>query len=121
VFVRVQPDEDGWGTEIPKVVLVVEPADIHLARDFSGQFLVYDENFERIENLELDVRLDGLRGAVSVAEDKDRWPQGQVLAVGAGWEVGPDPRHDPDYYLDDAELARRYLEEEEYELGGESS
>jgi len=33
LFVRVEPDEDGWGTEITNVVLVVEPADIHLARD----------------------------------------------------------------------------------------
>lgn len=112
LFVRVEPDENGWGTEITKVVLVVEPSDIHLARDIRGHFLVYDEHFERIENLDLDVTLDGIRGAVSVAEDKHRWPPENIIAAGNGWQVGPDPRDAQDYYLDDDELADDYEDDD---------
>jgi len=117
LFVRVQPDEDGWGTEISsteisKVVLVVDPEDIHPERDDARQFLVYDESFQRIDNLDLDVRLDGIRDAVSVAEDRHRWPEGQIVALGDDWEVGPDPRHDPVYYLSDVELAECYPDDE---------
>lgn len=43
----VEPTEDGWGTEITKVVLVVNPEQMPLARDATGHFLVYDENFDR--------------------------------------------------------------------------
>lgn len=102
LFVRVQPDEEGWGTTTPMVVLVTDPEHMPLARDVSGHFLVYDENFERIGNLDLDVRLDGIRGAVSVAEDKGAWPDHQhIIALGEKWLTGPDPRLDPDYYLGD--------------------
>ena len=110
---RVEPDDDGWGTEITKVVLVVEPEDIPLARDDTGHFLVYDEDFDRIQNLATDIRLDGIRGAVSVAEDKHRWPGEHLLSTDTGWELGPDPRLHPHYYDDDpAEDAAEEVDED---------
>jgi len=93
LFVRVQPDDDGWGTETPMVLLVTDPQHMRLARDWSGHYLVYDENFEPIDNLDLDVKLDGIRGAVSVAEDKRDWPDHEhIVVLGKGWITGPDPR-----------------------------
>lgn len=112
LFVRVEPDEDGWGTEITKVVLVVNPEEIPLARDLRGHFLVYDENFDQLDNLDTDVRLDGIRGAVSVAEDKHRWPHEQLVSMTEAWSLGPDPRSDPDYHLTDEELAAKYPDDE---------
>lgn len=112
VFVRVQPDADGWGTEIPKVIVVVGPDSIDLAHDENG-FVVYNELFERVPDR--DVLFDGnLRGAVSVAEDKRSWPKEQLGSYGGGWKAGPDPREDEgDYYLDDDERAARYPDEYE--------
>ena len=48
------------------------------------------------------MKLDGIRGAVSVAEDKRDWPDHEhIVVLGKGWITGPDPRSDPDYYLGD--------------------
>jgi hypothetical protein len=103
VFVRVEPDADGWGTEITKVVVVVDPDSIELARDERGQFLVYDAEFQPVARSGMGERLDGLSAAVSVAEDRHRWPEEHLVSVGEGpgWEVGPDPRDGPFYYEDD--------------------
>jgi hypothetical protein len=70
--VRVEPDEDGWGTEITKVIVVVEPDDLSLARDDRRHFLVYDSRFEPVPLSRQDEPLDGLRSAVSVPEDRHR-------------------------------------------------
>lgn len=112
LFVRVEPDEDGRGTKITKVVLVVTPEQIPLARDMTGHFLVYDESFERVVNLDTDVRLDCIRGAVSVAEDKHRWPAEHLVSMNEDWSLGPDPRVDPDYHLTNEELAAKYPDDE---------
>ena len=112
LFVRVEPDEDGWGTEITKVILVVNPQQVPLARDECGHFLVYDEDFNRVANLDTDVRLDGIRGAVSVAEDKHRWPTEQLLSMNDAWSLGPDPRDDPDYHLTDEEMEAKYPDDQ---------
>ncbi|MEV6341252.1 hypothetical protein AB0M12_41850 [Nocardia vinacea] len=110
VFVRVQDDEDGWDAEISKVVVVVEPEAMDLVRDYDG-FAVYNERFERVPDR--DVLFDGnLRGAVSVAEDRRRWPKEQLASLSKEWKVGPDPREDEgEYYLDEHELAARYPDE----------
>jgi hypothetical protein len=104
VFVRVEPDEDGRGTEITKVIVVVEPDDLNLARDHRGHFLVYDSQFKPIPPSRQYETLDGLRTAVSVAEDRHRWPAENMVAACDGWDTGPDPRHDPFYYAGDDEV-----------------
>jgi len=96
VFVRVEADENGWDTEITKVVTANDTDELHLARDDRGHFRVYDENFEPVND---DLRLDGIRGAVSVAEDRHRWPAKEYPA----WDDGPDPRRYPDLYDNDDE------------------
>ncbi|GAA2710371.1 hypothetical protein ACFY2R_29405 [Micromonospora olivasterospora] len=58
VFVRVEADENGWDTEITKVVTANDADELHLARDDRGHFRVYDENFEPVND---DLRLDGIR------------------------------------------------------------
>lgn len=40
-------------------------------------------------------------GAVYVAEDRHRWPEENIVALGDGWDTGPDPRRVPDYHTDD--------------------
>jgi hypothetical protein len=105
VFVRVEPDDDGWGTEITRVILVTDPGDMRPARDERGHFLVYDHDFELLHGARRDDLIDGLRTADSAASDIHRWPgQGSVISTG-DWETGPDPRRFPDYYLTDEQLA----------------
>lgn len=94
VFVRIEVDEDGWDTEITKVVTANDAEELHLFRDDRGQFRVYDEKFEAVRNDEV---LDGIRGAVSIAEDRHRWPDKAYPA----WDDGLDPRRDPYFYADD--------------------
>jgi hypothetical protein len=107
LYVRVQPDEDGWGTEITKVLLCLDPEDIHLARDARGHFLVYDADGERVSDQdEENFKLDGLRTAVSVAEDRHRWPEESVVSMTDDWELGPDLRRDPEF-CEDEDTARR--------------
>ncbi|MFJ9371479.1 hypothetical protein ACIRRA_44760 [Nocardia sp. NPDC101769] len=107
VFVRVQDDEDGWDAEISKVIVVVDPDAMNLARDYEG-FGVYNERFERVPDR--DVLFDGnLRGAVSVAENRQRWPKEQLASLSKEWKAGPYPREDQgEYYLDEDELRDRY-------------
>ncbi|MEV4417854.1 hypothetical protein [Catellatospora sp. NPDC049609] len=93
VFVRVEADENGANTEITKVV-TANDADVLRLALHRGRFVVYDENFEPVND---DLRLDGIRGAVSVAEDRHRWPAKEYPA----WDDGPDPRRYPDLYADD--------------------
>jgi hypothetical protein len=45
-FVRIEVDEDGWDTEITKVVTANDTEELHRARDDRGHFRVYDETFE---------------------------------------------------------------------------
>lgn len=33
-----------------------------------------------------------------MAEDRHHWPEENVVAACDGWEIGPDPRHDPFHY-----------------------
>jgi hypothetical protein len=89
------------------VIVVVEPEAMDLDRDYDG-FCVYNERFERVPDR--DVPFGGnLCGAVSVAEDRRRWPKEQLASLNDGWAVGPDPREDEgEYYLDDNELGARY-------------
>ena len=74
VFVRIEVDQDGWDSEITRVVTANEVEDLHLARDDRGHFMVYDEKFDEADESEV---LDGIRGAVSIAEDRHRWPERQ--------------------------------------------
>lgn len=104
-------------SQITKVILVVAPEHIPFARDVTGGFLVYDEDFEPIDNLDADIRIDGLRGAVSIAEGRHRWPGEQLVSLTDGWSVGPDPRSDPDYHLTDEDLARKYPDPDEDNRG----
>ncbi len=104
VFVRIEVDEDGWDTEITKVVTANDAEELHLARDDRGHFRVYDENFDEASESEV---LDGIRGAVSIAEDRHRWPQKRYPA----WDDGLDPRRDPHWYADGDEDQEEELEE----------
>lgn len=54
------------------MVTANDAEELHLARDDRGHFRVYDENFDEASESEV---LDGIRGAVSIAEDRHRWPQ----------------------------------------------
>jgi hypothetical protein len=51
------------------------------------------KRFERVDDS--DVLFDGnIRGAVSVAEDRQRWPKEQLASLHDGWVIGPNPRND---------------------------
>ena len=105
MLVRVDQDENG-DADIAKIVLVADGEFIHPFRDMTGQYRVYDGDFNEIAD---DLRIDGgIRGAVSVAEDfRHRYPlfpMGDRLPLDEVWEVGPSPAIDPDYYLTEAEL-----------------
>jgi hypothetical protein len=91
-MVRVVIDDDTELIEIDKVVVCIDPADIHLARDYRGQFLVYDEHLEPVHG-DTD---DPARTAIHVAEDRSGWPTTDSL----DWEEGPDPLRFPDLYDD---------------------
>jgi hypothetical protein len=94
VFVRVEVDENGWDTEITKVVTANDVEELQLARDDRGGFRVYDEQFQPVGEDEV---LDGIQGALSIAEDRHRWPDRAYPA----WDDGIDPRRDPHWYADD--------------------
>ncbi|CAI7979650.1 hypothetical protein FRAHR75_670032 [Frankia sp. Hr75.2] len=99
VFVRVQSDVDGQGGRVTKVIVVADPGDLHLARDGHGRFLVYDNGFDPLRQDDSQAGLN-LVQTVSIAEDRHRWPDGHLVALGNGWDSGPDPRIDPAYYPD---------------------
>lgn len=105
VFVRIEVDEDGWDTEITKVVTANDVEELHLARDDRGHFMVYNEKLEQVSESEV---LDGIRGAVSIAEDRDRWPEKNYPA----WDEGLDPRRDAFWYVDDEEADENDDEDE---------
>ncbi len=67
--------------------------ELHLTRDDCGHFRVYAETSRRPPQGEV---LDGIRGAVSMAEYRHRWSAKGHPA----WDDGPDPRRDPDWYDD---------------------
>lgn len=92
VMVCVDIDDDIEHAEITKVVIGIEPDDIHLARDYHGQFLVYDENMEPTHS---DTDSDTSR-ALNTAEDRTSWPATDHL----DWEEGPDPLRFPGLYDD---------------------
>jgi hypothetical protein len=94
VFVRIEVAEDRWDTEITKVITANDTEELHLARDDRGHFIVYDENFEKVSESEV---VDGIRGAVSIAEDRHRWPEKTYPAR----DDGLDPRSDPFLYADE--------------------
>jgi hypothetical protein len=71
VFVRVEVDENGWDTEITKVVHRERRRGAAAGARRPRGFRVYDEQFQPVEEDEV---LDGIRGAVSIAEDRHRWP-----------------------------------------------
>lgn len=113
VFVWVEPDEDGMGTEITRVILVTDLGAMYPARDERGHFLVPDSRFELVSPSRRDGTIDGLRTASSAADDRHRWPETTVIATGDGWDAGLDPRGFPDYYLTDKELADEYGDAED--------
>jgi hypothetical protein len=80
-MVRVETDDDSEHTGITKVVVCIDPEDIHLARDHRGQFLVYDEAMEPVHG-DTD---PATNHAIHVAEDRAGWPAVDSL----GWEEGP--------------------------------
>jgi hypothetical protein len=94
-MVRVEIDDNTEHTEINKVVVCIDADDIHLARDYRGQFLVYDEHMEPV-HADTD---HPARTAIHVAEDRTAWPASDSL----DWEEGPDPLRFPDLY-DDPDL-----------------
>ena len=91
-MVRVEVDDDTEHTEVDKVVVCIDPDDVHLARDHRGQFLVYDEQMEPVHG---DTDL-AANHAIHIAEDRAGWPATDDL----NWEEGPDPLRFPDLYDD---------------------
>ncbi|TMR19406.1 hypothetical protein ETD86_19750 [Nonomuraea turkmeniaca] len=93
IMVRVDIDDHTEHTAVDKVVVCIDPDDIHLARDYRGQSLVYDENMEPVHS-DTD---HPARTALHVAEDRAGWPAADSL----DWEDGPDPLRFPDLYDDE--------------------
>lgn len=91
-MVRVEITDETEHAEVSKVVVRIDPEDIHLARDYRGQFVVYDEQLEPVHG---DTDPPTHR-ALNVAEDRAGWPTTDDL----GWEEGPDPLRFPDRYDD---------------------
>lgn len=93
VMVCVDIDEDGYTGKVVNVVLATEHDDISLARDYRGQFLVYDETMHRIDS-DNDGSETGTR-AVTIADRRDEWPPAD------DWEQGPDALRYPGLYDND--------------------
>lgn len=89
------------------VVLGTDHDDVALARDYRGQFLVYDEAMQRIETYE---ETEG--HAIKIAEHRE-WPDR------LDWEDGPDALRYPGLYNvnepDDAEDDLEALDLEEHD------
>lgn len=75
MVVYVEFDENSHTGKVLNAVLATDHEDIALARDYRGQFLVYDKIMNRIE--------DNDSRAVTIADHRD-WPQPD------DWEQGPD-------------------------------
>ncbi|MGH8917321.1 MAG: hypothetical protein ACRD0H_03125, partial [Actinomycetes bacterium] len=95
VMVCVDVDDNTDHAEITRVVLGIEPDDIHLARDHRGHVLVYDERMERL-NPDTDRGDDTVAEAIRTAEDRAAWP----TPDDPDWEEGPDPLRYPSLYDD---------------------
>lgn len=102
LFVRVSADADGEDPEIDEVRVAVE--NIHLARDHRGHTLVYDAEFNQVVDDKSEVIFDGYMRATTVTEERRDWPVEDLVSRNDQWRLGPDPRHEPDAYLDDDEL-----------------
>jgi hypothetical protein len=86
IMVCVELGDDGYTGKVVNVVLGDEPDDLHLARDFRGHFLIYDETMERVS---VDER--PATRAVTIAENRE-WPDR------LDWDEGPDVLRYPDLY-----------------------
>jgi hypothetical protein len=112
-MVCVEFDDDSHNGNVVDVVLATDHDDIALARDYRGQFLVYDQTMKRIE--------DNDPRPVTIADHRE-WPQPD------DWEQGPDALRfpglydvddvDPDDEADDLELLD---EDEEHDRGGKAA
>jgi hypothetical protein len=87
IMVRVEIDDDTENTEVTKVVVCIDPDDIHLARDHRGQFLVYNEHMEPMH----DDTDPATNHTIHAAEDRTRWPADDD----PNWEEGADPLRFP--------------------------
>jgi hypothetical protein len=76
IMVCVKFDEDSHNGKVVNVVLASDHEDIALARDYRGQFLVYDQTMNRIE--------DNDPRPITIADHRE-WPQPD------DWEQGPTP------------------------------
>lgn len=97
VFAQVSASPDGSSATVTRVILATEAADIRLARDENGRPMIYNFDFTPAGNSEPASRVEDF-DIVSVAENRFRWPEGRLVALSRSWDVGPDPRLDPEYY-----------------------
>jgi hypothetical protein len=106
-MVCIDLDETGHIGTVVNVVLGTDHDDVALARDYRGQFLVYDEAMQRIET---DEETEG--HAIKIAEHRE-WPDR------LDWEDGPDALRYPGLYNvnepDDAEDDLEALDLEEHD------
>lgn len=86
VMVCVDFDPDASTGKVVTVVLGDDFGDIHLARDHTGHFLVYDEHMNRTQ---VDEPAEGR--AITIAEHRE-WPER------LDWEEGPDALRYPGLY-----------------------
>jgi hypothetical protein len=91
IMVCVELGEDGHTGKVINVVLATDHEDIGLARDYRGQYLVYDDTMNPLQN-------DGHEtdtAAITLAEHRE-WPNPH------DWEQGPDALRYPGLYdIDD--------------------
>ena len=106
-MVCIDLDETGHIGTVVNVVLGTDHDNVALARDYRGQFLVYDEAMQRIET---DVETEG--HAIKIDEHRE-WPDR------LDWEDGPDALRYPGLYNvnepDDAEDDLEALDLEEHD------
>lgn len=88
-MVCVEIGEDGYEGKVINVVLATDHEDIALARDYRGQFLVYDETMNRLDS-DNDGSETGGR-AITIADNRE-WPNVD------DWEQGPDALRYPGLY-----------------------
>ena len=46
--------------------------------------------------------------ATTVTEERRDWPVEELVSMNDQWKIGPDPRHEPDAYLEEDELEAKY-------------
>lgn len=93
VMVCVDIDDQIEHEQVTSVVLGIEHADITLARDTDGNYLIYDADANPVSCDD-----PAARTALSLATDRTAWP------ARADWEEGPDALRDPWLY-DEGDLA----------------